>query len=269
MKMPSSQARARVSCGPQAPSLPLLGRNAVVTGSTRGLGSAIALALAAAGANVCVNGRGEDGLTCTTISEIERIGRRALYVAADVSAEDQVRELFATGASELGPIGILVNNVGVVVKNALVDMSAAEWDRILAVNLRSMFLCCRAVLPGMLERGSGKIVNVASQLAYRGEVGSTAYSASKGGVLSLTRALAREVGPRGVNVNAVAPGPVLTDALTPLITREFVARKLAGVVEQRFAEAEDIAPTVVFLCSEASTFYHGQTLSPNGGGVMA
>ncbi|MCC6177974.1 MAG: 3-oxoacyl-ACP reductase FabG [Chloroflexi bacterium] len=244
------------------------GRVAVVTGAARGLGRAIALALAMAGADVGVNDCVPVDEVAETVDAIRHLGRKAIPLQADIADEEQVGNLFRSAETMLGPIHILVNNAGILLKRPLVETTVDEWDRVMAINLRGTFLCCRAVLPGMLDRGAGKIVNVASQLAYKGDVGSTCYSASKGGVLALTRALAREVGPRGVNVNAVAPGPINTDALAVLSTPDFIQRKLAGVVEQRFAEVEDVAPSVVFLASDAARFFHGQALSPNGGGVM-
>jgi 3-oxoacyl-[acyl-carrier protein] reductase len=168
---------------------------------------------------------------------------------------------------ELGDVDILVNDAGTMGQFLFEELTVAEWDRVMGVNLRGVFLCTRAVIPGMLERGRGKIINVASQLGQIGGVEMVHYSASKAGVIGFTKALAREVSTRGVHVNAIAPGPILT-AMMEEETEAWAARKLAELPIGRFGEVGEVAPTAVFLASDESSYYVGQTLCPNGGDVM-
>jgi 3-oxoacyl-[acyl-carrier protein] reductase len=201
------------------------------------------------------------------VGTVRDAGPGAMYVQTDVSDEVAVKRMADTVLREFGRIDILVNNAGIATQFRLVDLTVDEWDRMLAVNLRSVFLCCRAVLPHMMERGSGRIINTASQLAYLGGAGMTHYCASKGGVISLTRALAREVAPNGILVNGIAPGPV-ESRLLDRMSAEWKKGKLAELPLGRFGEPEDIAPTAVFLASDDSSYYCGQILGPNGGDVM-
>jgi 3-oxoacyl-[acyl-carrier protein] reductase len=243
------------------------GKVALVTGATRGIGFAIAKAMAAAGAQVAMADLDTEVEAGRALGAVRDAGPGAMYVHADVSDEIDVRRMVDTVMDQFGRIDILVNNAGIASEFRLVDLTVDEWDRMMAVNLRSVFLCCRAVLPHMTERGSGRIINTASQLAYLGGVGMTHYCASKGGVISLTRALAREVAPDGILVNGIAPGPVesrLLDRMSP----EWKKGKLAELPLRRFGEPEDIAPTAVFLASDDSSYYCGQILGPNGGDVM-
>jgi 3-oxoacyl-[acyl-carrier protein] reductase len=166
-----------------------------------------------------------------------------------------------------GHIDILVNNAGIFTQALVEHLSVTDWDRVLAVNLRGTFLCARFVLPYMLDQRWGRIINIASQLAYIGGQEVAHYSASKGGVIAFTKALAREVATRNVLVNAIAPGPILTDLLASE-TEEWKAAKLAELPIGRFGEVREVAPTAVFLASDDATYYVGQTLGPNGGDVM-
>ncbi len=175
--------------------------------------------------------------------------------------------MVARALAEFGRIDILVNNAGVVGQFDFQDITAAEFDRVIGVNLRGPFLCARHVIGGMLERGSGKIINVASQLGQIGGVEMVHYSASKAGVIGFTKALAREVSTRGVHVNAIAPGPILTNMMAEE-TEEWAERKLAELPIGRFGEVHEVAPTAVFLASDDSSYFVGQTLCPNGGDVM-
>ncbi|MDQ4128957.1 MAG: 3-oxoacyl-ACP reductase FabG [Actinomycetota bacterium] len=245
----------------------LVGKKAIVTGGARGIGRAIAGAFAAEGADVAVvdvlderEGRG-------AVREIEGQGRRALYWSADVADEGEVRGMVEGVLGAFGRVDILVNNAGVLSQVPLARMPVEEWDRVLAVNLRGTFLCSRFVLPHMLERGEGRIINVSSQLGQAGAAGLCHYSASKGGVIAFTRALAREAAPRGVLVNAIAPGPIETGIMPPGDDQEDRAREAALPIG-RFGGVEEVAPTAVFLASSDASYYVGQTLGPNGGDVM-
>lgn len=245
----------------------LEGKVALVTGATRGIGLGISKAMAAAGARVAMADLDTEKEAGTAVGAARDAGPGAMYVQTDVSDEVAVKRMAHTVLTEFGRIDILVNNAGIATEFPLVDLTVDEWDRMLAVNLRSVFLCCRAVLPHMIERGSGRIINTASQLAYLGAAGMTHYCASKGGVISLTRALAREVAPDGILVNGIAPGPV-ESRLLDRMSAAWKKGKLAELPLGRFGEPDDIAPTAVFLASDDSSYYCGQILGPNGGDVM-
>jgi NAD(P)-dependent dehydrogenase (short-subunit alcohol dehydrogenase family) len=194
-------------------------------------------------------------------------GRRGLYFEADVSNEESVNHAIGEVIRQLGGVDVLVNNAGIVHEALVEDLDARDWDRVLAVNLRGTFLCTRAVLPGMLKQGGGRIINIASQLGQIGGSTMAPYSASKAGVIGFTRALAREVSDRHVLVNAIAPGPVET-AMLESESADWKRKKLADLPIGRFASVAEIVPTAVFLASDESTYYVGQTLGPNGGDVM-
>jgi 3-oxoacyl-[acyl-carrier protein] reductase len=242
-------------------------RVAIVTGGARGIGGAIATAFAQEGADVVIaDVLGED-VAAPTLAAIAEAGRRSLLVRTDVSQEADVRAMVDRAYGEFGEVDILVNDAGIFSQFLFHELPVEEWDRILAVNLRGCFLCTRMVLPRMLERERGKIINIASQLGQIGGVEMVHYSASKAGVIGLTKALAREVSGRGVQVNAIAPGPILTEMMAQE-TEEWAAKKLAELPIGRFGEVHEVAPTAVFLASEDSSYYVGQTLGPNGGDVM-
>lgn len=252
----------------QAGMFRLDGDVAVVTGGGRGLGRAIALALAGAGADVWITYRRSEAPAAAVVDEIRSQGRRAGAVAADVADEDQVARLVETAVAEAGRIDTWVNNAGILNETPVTEMPTGVWDETIATNLRSVFLCTRAVLPGMLEQGSGSIINVASQLGLRGAPNCAHYAASKGGILAFTRSVAKEVGARGVRVNAIAPGPLRSPMTDPYATPDWVAAKLAHQVLPRLGEVEEVAASVIFLASREASLYLGQTLSPNAGGVM-
>jgi 3-oxoacyl-[acyl-carrier protein] reductase len=243
------------------------GKIAIVTGGARGIGGHIATAFAAEGADVVIADVLDADTAAPVLSSIAESGRRHLLVRTDVSDEQQVRAMVDAALAEFGRVDILVNDAGIFSQSNFVDLDVAEWDRVISVNLRGVFLCTRFVLPGMLERKSGKIINIASQLGQIGGIEMVHYSASKAGVIGLTKALAREVSAQGVHVNAIAPGPILTDMMAEE-TDEWAARKLAELPMERFGEPHEVAPTAVFLASDDSSYYVGQTLCPNGGDVM-
>ncbi len=240
---------------------------ALVTGGARGIGGEIAIAFARAGADVVVADLLNESAAAPVLSAIEDAGRRSLFIGTDVSDAQQVQDLVAAAHAKFGRVDILVNNAGIVSQVKFDELEVAEWDRVLSINLRGVFLGCRYVLPEMLERGNGKIINVASQLGQIGGLEMVHYSASKAGVIGLTKALAREVSARGVHVNAIAPGPILTDMMAEE-TEEWAAKKLAELPMGRFGQPEEVAPTAVFLASDDSSYFVGQTLCPNGGDVM-
>ena len=244
------------------------GRTALVTGAATGIGRAIAVAMAEAGATVIVNHLGRAELAHETVALIEAAGGTAWALEADVSQGAAVRGLMDACLQGHGGVDILVNNAGILLEKPFLDISEAEWDHVLATDLKSVFLCCQAALPAMLDRGGGCIINVASELGYLGRAGFTAYTAAKAGVITLTRSLAREFAPK-VRINAIAPGPVDTPMLTLDQMSAAWAAKEADVPMGRVGRPEEIAATAVFLASAHASYYCGQTLSPNGGALMA
>lgn len=246
----------------------LRGRVALVTGAATGIGRATARALAQAGASVAVNHLAQPEAAGALVRELEALGVRAAAFEADVTRSADIARMLAGVEAALGPVDVLVNNAGIILEKSLVETREDEWDRLLAVDLKSVFLMSRAVLPAMQARDAGVIVNIASDLGLLGRANFTAYCAAKAGVIGLTRALARECAPH-IRVNAVAPGAVNTAMVAPeSMSAASLAQELA-VPQGRLAEPQEIAATVVFLASELARFYCGQVLSPNGGSVMA
>ncbi|WP_051752311.1 SDR family NAD(P)-dependent oxidoreductase [Streptosporangium amethystogenes] len=246
----------------------LRGRTVLVTGALGGLGTAIVDAFAASEARVAVHHLGQAGEAAERVRRLTEAGTAAMAVEADITDWDAVEGMVARVGSELGPIDVLVNNAGYMAPGRLAEISLEEWRKTLTVDLDGVFLCSRHVLGSMLERGAGVIVNVSSQLAFKGARDYVSYCAAKAGVAGLTRALAREVGP-AVRVNAIAPGPVDTPFITPWATEEWKRERTGDLVIGRLATPEEIAPTVAFLASDDAALYHGQVLHLNGGGVMA
>jgi 3-oxoacyl-[acyl-carrier protein] reductase len=240
---------------------------AIVTGGARGIGGQIAMAFAAEGADVVIADVLDEAAAEPVIASIAESGRRSLFVHTNVADEKQVRAMVDTAVAEFGRVDILVNNAGTFSEHGCEDLSVDEFDRVIAVNLRGSFMCSRFVITGMLERKSGVIINVASQLGQIGGLDMVHYCASKAGIIGMTKAMAREVATRGVRVNAIAPGPILTDMMAEE-SEEWAARKLSELPMARFGVADEVAPTAVFLASEDSSYYVGQTLCPNGGDVM-
>ena len=242
----------------------LAGRVALVTGAATGIGRATALRLAQAGAFVWVNHLGQMDAAAAVVSEITVSGGQAQAVEADVSDAVAVQRM----ADAVGGLDILVNNAGVIQEKPFLDTTEADWDRMLGVDLKSVFLVCRALLPGMLAKGQGSIVNMASDLGLLGREQYAPYCAAKAGVIGLTKSLAREFAPRQIRVNAVAPGPVAT-AMVSLerMSAEWVEKELA-IPQHRLADPAEIADSVLFLASDLSRFYTGQVLGPNGGSRM-
>jgi 3-oxoacyl-[acyl-carrier protein] reductase len=240
----------------------------LVTGASRGIGAAIAVACADAGADVAIGYRQDAGGAEASVAAVRSRGGDAKAFAADLREPDQVDTMMEAVQDRFGKIDGLVNNAGTMAESRVVDMTVDEWRQVLDLNLTGAFLCSRAVLPGMLDRGSGSIVMISSRLGQIGFPGVAHYSAAKAGLLGLAKSLAKEVGPEGVRVNAVAPGVTVTDMTTDLMQGEAGRRRLAELPSGRFATAEEVAASVVFLLSDAASLYHGQTLNPNGGGYM-
>ncbi len=241
----------------------LEGRVALVTGAARGLGAAYALGLAEAGADVAAHDLRSAEETC---SRIRALGRRAITLVGDIADPQVPDRLVLETLAGLGALDVVVNNAGTIRRAPAVDTTDEDWLGVLDINLSGVFRTCRAAGRQMLAKGHGKIVNVASLLAFQGGILVPAYSASKGGVAQLTKALANEWAGRGVNVNAVAPGYVKTDNTAalqadPVRSRQIVERIPAG----RWAEPRDLVGAVVFLSSAASDYVHGHVLVVDGG----
>jgi 3-oxoacyl-[acyl-carrier protein] reductase len=242
-------------------------RIAVVTGAASGIGRGIAIAFASEGANVVVADMVDEAGAAEVLARIREQGREALFVQTDVSDEASVDSMASAALERFGRVDILVNNAGIFTEATLESMSVAEWDRVVNTNLRGTFLCTRALINQMLDRGDGRIINIASQLGQIGGWAAAHYSASKAGVIGMTKALAREVSVRGVLVNAIAPGPIETPLLESE-TEEWRSGKLAELPIGRFGRVEEVTPTAVLLASADGSYYVGQTLGPNGGDVM-
>jgi 3-oxoacyl-[acyl-carrier protein] reductase len=246
----------------------LAGRVVIVTGGARGIGKAIALRCAAEGASVVIADI-EGELGAQTAAQIEALGGQALAVRTDVSAAESVGAMVAAALDRFGRIDVLVNNAAIVdlARQPSDLISEQEWDRVMQVNVKGPWLCIRAVLPAMREQRGGKIVNLSSDLILSGVPGLLHYVASKGALTAMTRSLARELGPDGICVNAVAPGLTTTDAAMTH-GQEAAERSIRTRAIPRAQTPDDITGTVVFLASEASAFMTGQLLVVNGGSVL-
>ena len=247
--------------------LPLAGQTAIVTGGSRGIGAATVRALAASGAKVAFCHVGDDLNAAKLTEELASRGATSFSAPCDVSDEASVAAFSDACRNHLGEPDILVNNAGISGESAFEDITASAFDRMIAVHVRGTFLMTRACYPGMKARGRGHIVNVSSQLAFKGAIGLAHYTTAKAAILGLTRALAREAAPHGVLVNAVAPGPVETDMIRGM-SEDWKAAKRAELPLGRFGTPEEIAPTVIFLVTNGGAYYVGQALGPNGGDVM-
>lgn len=236
---------------------------AIVTGAGSGIGQAIAIRLASDGYNVVVNDFRSEAAKATA----EQIGANAVAIGGDVSVETDVAAIVDFAKAKFGHVSHLINCAGHVHQGRFTDLSVGDFDRVIAVHLRGTFLCTHAVLADMLARGSGVIVNIASQLGQIGGVELVHYSAAKAGIIGLTKALAREVSAQGVRVNAVAPGPINTPLVRSL-SQDWQRAKAAELPLGRFGEPDEVADAVAFLCGPHSTLFVGQTLGPNSGDVM-
>ena len=243
----------------------LAGKVALITGASRGLGKAMALALAGEGAAIALVARDREALQ-EAAEEVWRTGSGAQVFQADVTSEEQVLRLEKEVAEAFGSVRILVNNAGINIRKQLTEFTLDEWRRVLDTSLTSTFLMCRAFVPHMKGSGYGRVINLASTMAHVSIPGRSAYSASKSAILGLTRALALELAPEGITVNAISPGPFATEMNTPLIENpELNAQFVAKIPLGRWGRVEEVGQLAVYLCSPEAGFITGTDVLIDGG----
>ncbi|MEI2393020.1 SDR family oxidoreductase [Priestia megaterium] len=240
------------------------GKVAAITGATRGIGRSMAIALAEAGSDIALLQRSREFLGVK--EEIERLGRKCFIVNCDLENAFEVSEAISSVAAYFGKLDILVNNAGIQRRSPAVDFAEEDWDAVMNVNLKTVWLLCQQAGRQMLKQGSGKIINMASLLSYQGGITVPAYAAAKGGVAQLTKALSNEWAAKGVNVNGIVPGYIATDMNEALINDETRSRQIIERIPAgRWGEADDFKGAVVFLASDASAYIHGHLLAVDGG----
>lgn len=243
------------------------GKVALVTGASRGIGRAIALALAAEGADVAVNYAGSEAAAKEVAAEIEAMGRKAFVIQADIASTEASTAMVDAVVKEFGRVDVLVNNAGITRDGLLMRMKEEDWDAVITTNLKGVFNCTKAAIKYMMKQKSGNIVNISSIVGVMGNAGQANYCAAKAGVIGFTKATAKEVAARGIRVNAIAPGFIKTD-MTSVLSEKVVETMLAGIPLNRLGETEDIAKAVLFLASSDANYITGQTLHVDGGMVM-
>jgi 3-oxoacyl-[acyl-carrier protein] reductase len=246
--------------------LPLKDKVSLVTGGARGIGRAIALELGRAGSHVAVCDLDLKGAE-ETAGQLSGLGVKGLAVQTDVTSSESVEALFKQLAGAFGRIDVLVNNAGITRDNLLIRMDEADWDRVIQINLKGAFLCTKQAVRLMMKQRSGKIVNIASVVGVMGNAGQANYAASKAGLIGFTKSVAKEVGSRNVQVNAVAPGFIETD-MTAKLSEEIRNAYLSGIPSRRFGLPEEVARVVRFLASGESDYITGQVIHVDGGLVM-
>jgi 3-oxoacyl-[acyl-carrier protein] reductase len=245
----------------------LEGKAALVTGASRGIGREIALELSRQGANVAVNFSGSEAKANEVVDEIKALGREAFAVKCDVSNSGEVAEMVKGTIDRFGKLDILVNNAGITRDNLLMRMKEEEWDDVININLKGVFLCTKAVTRQMMKQRVGRIINIASIVGVSGNPGQANYVAAKAGVIGLTKTTAKELASRNITVNAIAPGFITTD-MTEKLPEDVKTEMLKLIPLARLGEPKDIAKITAFLASDDSAYMTGQTLHIDGGMVM-
>ncbi len=239
-------------------------KNVLVTGGSRGIGKATCLKFAKMGMNVVVNYKSNDKAAMQVVEEISKLGSQGLAVMADVANPDSVDAMFKEIAETLGDIDILVNNAGIINDGLLMRMSNEAWNEILATNLNGAFYCTRTAIRNMIRKRWGRIVNVASVIGVEGNIGQANYAASKGGLISFSKSIAKEVATRNITVNAVAPGYIATDIVDG-ISDEVQAIILSRIAQGRLGSPEEVASLITFLASEEAAYITGEVIRVDGG----
>src|SRR4051812_16145085 len=245
----------------------LIGKTALVTGASRGIGREIALELARQGVDVVVNYAGSEAKAHEVVEEIKGLGREAIAIQCDVSNSESVTDMVKETVDHFGKIDILVNNAGITKDNLLMRMKEQEWDDVININLKGVFLCTKAVTRQMMKQRVGRIINITSVVGVSGNPGQANYVAAKSGVIGLTKTTAKELASRNITVNAIAPGFITTD-MTDKLSDEVKDEMLKQIPLARLGEPKDIAKITAFLASDDSAYMTGQTLHIDGGMVM-
>lgn len=244
-----------------------MNKSALVTGASRGIGRSIALQLAEEGYNVAVNYAGSKDKAEAVVEEIKAKGVESFAIQANVAKGDEVKEMIKEVVSQFGSVDVLVNNAGITKDNLLMRMKEQEWDDVIDTNLKGVFNCIQKVTPQMLRQRNGAIINLTSIVGAMGNPGQANYVATKAGVIGLTKTAARELASRGITVNAVAPGFIVSD-MTNALSDDLKDQMLEQIPLKRFGEDTDIANTVAFLASDKAKYITGQTIHVNGGMYM-
>ena len=237
----------------------------LVTGSSRGIGAQIARTVAVAGARTVINYHSSQQQAMQLVEELTEQGCQVMAVQADISQGREVEAMFARIEDKWGSVDLLVNNAGISLKRLFTETSEEEWHQVMDINLKGAFLCCRSALPAMIRTRFGRIVNIASIWGLRGASCETVYAASKGGLIALSRSLAMEMGPSGITVNVIAPGPVETDMLLQELDNDERAMLSVEIPLGRLASPDDVASACLFLLSPAASYINGQVLGLDGG----
>ena len=245
----------------------LTGKVALVTGASRGIGQATAIDLAKAGADVVVNFIGNEAVAQETVEKIEALGRKAIKIKANVGDADDVQAMVDEAIATFGHIDILVNNAGITRDGLLIRMKDSDWDEVLNINLKGVYLVTKAVAKLMVKQRAGRIINMTSVSGVTGNVGQANYAAAKAGVIGFTKTCAKELAARGITVNAVAPGFIET-AMTDVLPEKIKEGIAATVPFGRMGQPEEIASVVTFLASDFASYITGQVLNVDGGMVM-
>lgn len=245
----------------------LAGKVALITGASRGIGQAVALEMARAGADIAVNYSGSEAAAQATVDQVKALGRKAIMVKANVADADEVAEMVEAVQAEFGHIDILVNNAGITRDTLLMRMKDSDWDDVININLKGVYLVTKAVSKLMMKQRSGRIINMSSVVGVTGNAGQANYSASKAGVIGFTKTCAKELASRGILVNAIAPGFIHTD-MTDVLPDKVKEATLAAIPLHRMAEPKEVASVAVFLASEYASYITGQVLNVDGGMVM-